>query len=70
MHQIKEPLFWEQHEMSSLDDEIVECLASDLEHLFSIDYILHNFAIVSKVLAETILGVVWLAILQSSLPSW
>ena len=46
------------HEMSSLDDELIECLASDLEHLFSIDYILHNFAIVSKVFAETMLGVV------------
>ena len=46
------------HETSSLDDEIIECLTRDLEHLFSIDYIMQNFNIVSEILAEKILGVV------------
>ncbi len=46
------------HETSSLDDEIIECLTRDLEHLFSIDYIMQNFNIVSEILVEKILGVV------------
>lgn len=46
------------HEASSLDDDIIECLTGDLEHLFTVDYILQNFNIVSEILAGKILGVV------------
>ena len=46
------------HEASSLDDNLIECLTGDLGRLFSVEYILQNFNIVSEILAGKILGVV------------